>query len=96
MIHMVYSRCIIVVICSLHTFSRTEIYMLKTYAYLMLFYFFSSDPLKRSYLIQDFFDEFDDVDELYSSLPLDKVESLEDLVTIGPPAKVFSNPSEIT
>ncbi|XLU24600.1 hypothetical protein S245_025326, partial [Arachis hypogaea] len=30
------------------------------------------------------FDEFSDVDELYSSLPLDKVETLEDLVTIPP------------
>ncbi|KAG4952281.1 hypothetical protein JHK84_045605 [Glycine max] len=38
---------------------------------------------------QDDFEEFSDVDELYSSLPLDKVESLEDIVTIPPgPAKV--------
>ncbi|XP_061358288.1 uncharacterized protein LOC133302510 isoform X2 [Gastrolobium bilobum] len=29
-------------------------------------------------------DDFDDVDELYSSLPLDKVDTLEDLVTIPP------------
>ncbi|MCD7458911.1 hypothetical protein HAX54_039583 [Datura stramonium] len=34
------------------------------------------------------FDEFSDVDELYSTLPLDKVESLEDLVTVGPPGLV--------
>nr|GEV88639.1 general negative regulator of transcription subunit 3 isoform X1 [Tanacetum cinerariifolium] len=34
------------------------------------------------------FDEFDDVDMLYNTLPLDKVESLEDLVTIGPPVPV--------
>ncbi|XP_047314642.1 general negative regulator of transcription subunit 3 isoform X2 [Impatiens glandulifera] len=34
---------------------------------------------------QEDFDEFSDVDDLYSSLPLDKVEALEDLVTIGPP-----------
>lgn len=34
------------------------------------------------------FDEFSDVDELYNTLPLDKVESLEDLVAIGPPALV--------
>ncbi|KAL4591799.1 hypothetical protein LXL04_004771 [Taraxacum kok-saghyz] len=37
---------------------------------------------------QEDFDEFDDVDELYNTLPLDKVESLEDLVTIGPPGIV--------
>lgn len=37
------------------------------------------------YNSQEDFDEFSDVDELYSSLPLDKVESLEDLVTVGPP-----------
>ncbi|GKV07390.1 hypothetical protein SLEP1_g19173 [Rubroshorea leprosula] len=36
---------------------------------------------------QEDFDDFSDVDELYSSLPLDKVESLEDLVTIGPLSK---------
>ncbi|KAL2662829.1 hypothetical protein AAZV13_02G064300 [Glycine max] len=30
------------------------------------------------------FEEFSDVDELYSSLPLDKVESIEDIVTIPP------------
>ncbi|XLS93527.1 hypothetical protein HN51_069535 [Arachis hypogaea] len=39
------------------------------------------------------FDEFSDVDELYSSLPLDKVETLEDLVTIPPGlSKVTSLP----
>lgn len=37
---------------------------------------------------QEDFDEFSDVDELYSTLPLDKVESLEDLVAIGPPSLV--------
>lgn len=37
---------------------------------------------------QDDFEEFSDVDELYHLLPLDKVESLEDLVTIGPPGLV--------
>ncbi|KAK1429247.1 hypothetical protein QVD17_11453 [Tagetes erecta] len=37
---------------------------------------------------QDDFDEFEDVDMLYITLPLDKVESLEDLVTIGPPGIV--------
>ncbi|KAF7801498.1 CCR4-NOT transcription complex subunit 3 [Senna tora] len=43
---------------------------------------FLDDYVERN---QEDFDEFSDVDELYSSLPLDKVESLEDLVTIGPP-----------
>ncbi|PKU61971.1 CCR4-NOT transcription complex subunit 3 [Dendrobium catenatum] len=33
-------------------------------------------------------DEFSDVDELYSSLPLDKVESLEELVSHGPSSLV--------
>ncbi|KAF7819301.1 CCR4-NOT transcription complex subunit 3-like isoform X1 [Senna tora] len=49
---------------------------------------FLEDYVERN---QEDFDEFSDVDELYSSVPLDKVESLEDLVTIGPPglAKVF-------
>nr|XP_023929209.1 general negative regulator of transcription subunit 3 isoform X3 [Quercus suber]POE89682.1 isoform 2 of ccr4-not transcription complex subunit 3 [Quercus suber] len=37
---------------------------------------------------QEDFDEFSDVDELYITLPLDKVESLEDLVVIGPPSLV--------
>ncbi|GFP94732.1 ccr4-not transcription complex subunit 3 [Phtheirospermum japonicum] len=46
---------------------------------------FLDDYVERN---QEDFDEFSDVDELYSSLPLDKVESLEDLVTIGPPALV--------
>ncbi|KAH6807131.1 transcription regulator NOT2/NOT3/NOT5 family protein [Perilla frutescens var. frutescens] len=42
---------------------------------------FLDDYVERN---QEDFDEFSDVDELYSSLPLDKVESLEDLVTIPP------------
>lgn len=46
---------------------------------------FLDDYVERN---QEDFDEFSDVDELYSTLPLDKVESLEDLVTIGPPALV--------
>ncbi|XP_038699463.1 general negative regulator of transcription subunit 3-like isoform X4 [Tripterygium wilfordii] len=47
---------------------------------------FLDDYVERN---QDDFDEFDDVDELYNTLPLDKVESLEDLVSIVPPlAKV--------
>ncbi|XP_010529007.1 PREDICTED: general negative regulator of transcription subunit 3-like [Tarenaya hassleriana] len=45
---------------------------------------FLDDYVERN---QDDFDEFSDVDELYSSLPLDKVESLEDLVTTGPLVK---------
>uniref|UniRef100_A0A6N2M017 glucan endo-1,3-beta-D-glucosidase n=1 Tax=Salix viminalis TaxID=40686 RepID=A0A6N2M017_SALVM len=39
------------------------------------------------FVVEDF-DDFSDVDDLYNSLPLDKVESLEDLVTIGPPGLV--------
>ncbi|KAH9784437.1 transcription regulator NOT2/NOT3/NOT5 family protein [Citrus sinensis] len=49
---------------------------------------------------QDDFEEFSDVDELYHLLPLDKVESLEDLVTIGPPglvkATVISTHQQVT
>ncbi|CAJ2672143.1 unnamed protein product [Trifolium pratense] len=39
---------------------------------------FLDDYVERN---QDDFDEFDDIDDLYSSLPLDKVDTLEDLVT---------------
>ncbi|KAF3621445.1 hypothetical protein FXO37_32790 [Capsicum annuum] len=46
---------------------------------------FLDDYVERN---QEDFDEFSDVDELYSTLPLDKVESLEDLVTVGPPGLV--------
>ncbi|KAJ1401413.1 hypothetical protein SESBI_28789 [Sesbania bispinosa] len=42
---------------------------------------FLDDYVERN---QEDFEDFSDVDELYSSLPLDKVESLEDLVTIPP------------
>ncbi|KAJ8512938.1 hypothetical protein OPV22_003372 [Ensete ventricosum] len=42
---------------------------------------FLEDYVERN---QEDFDEFGDVDELYSSLPLDKVEALEDLVSLGP------------
>ncbi|KAK8542351.1 hypothetical protein V6N13_137075 [Hibiscus sabdariffa] len=45
---------------------------------------FLDDYVERN---QEDFDEFSDVDELYSSLPLDKVEALEDLVAIGPLSK---------
>ncbi|KAF4397134.1 hypothetical protein G4B88_008980 [Cannabis sativa] len=38
------------------------------------------------------FDEFCDVDELYISLPLDKVEALEELVTIAPSSLVKAAP----
>ncbi|KAM3248386.1 general negative regulator of transcription subunit 3 isoform X2 [Capsicum annuum] len=50
---------------------------------------FLDDYVERNqvYYPEDF-DEFSDVDELYSTLPLDKVESLEDLVTVGPPGLV--------
>lgn len=44
--------------------------------------FMSSDFIS---FLQEYFDEFSDVDELYSSLPLEKAEALEDLVTRGPP-----------
>ncbi|KAK8473352.1 hypothetical protein PHAVU_001G109300 [Phaseolus vulgaris] len=40
---------------------------------------FLDDYVERN---QEDFDEFSDVDELYSSLPLDKVDTLEELVTI--------------
>ncbi|PWA92474.1 CCR4-NOT transcription complex subunit 3 [Artemisia annua] len=46
---------------------------------------FVDDYVERN---QEDFDEFDDVDMLYNTLPLDKVESLEDLVTIGTPTPV--------
>ncbi|XP_022932656.1 CCR4-NOT transcription complex subunit 3-like isoform X2 [Cucurbita moschata] len=46
---------------------------------------FLEDYVERN---QEDFDEFSDVDDLYSSLPLDKVESLEDLGTICPPSLV--------
>ncbi|XP_019162388.1 PREDICTED: general negative regulator of transcription subunit 3-like isoform X2 [Ipomoea nil] len=46
---------------------------------------FLDDYVERN---QEDFDEFADVDEFYSSLPLDKVESLEDLVSIAPPGLV--------
>ncbi|KAG6503946.1 hypothetical protein ZIOFF_036270 [Zingiber officinale] len=42
---------------------------------------FLEDYVERN---QEDFDEFSDVDELYVSLPLDKVEALEDLVSLGP------------
>ncbi|KAK8546000.1 hypothetical protein V6N13_067241 [Hibiscus sabdariffa] len=45
---------------------------------------FLDDYVERN---QEDFDEFSDVDELYNSLPLDKVEALEDLVAIGPLTK---------
>ncbi|XP_059647301.1 general negative regulator of transcription subunit 3 isoform X2 [Cornus florida] len=48
---------------------------------------FLDDYVERN---QDDFEEFSDVDELYISLPLDKVETLEDLVTIVPPGIVKS------
>ncbi|KAJ0966377.1 hypothetical protein J5N97_027515 [Dioscorea zingiberensis] len=48
---------------------------------------FLEDYVERN---QEDFHEFDDVDEFYSSLPLDKVEALEDLVTLGPSVLVKS------
>ncbi|XP_043691353.1 CCR4-NOT transcription complex subunit 3 isoform X2 [Telopea speciosissima] len=46
---------------------------------------FLEDYVERN---QEDFEEFSDVDELYNSLPLDNLESLEDLVTIVPPGLV--------
>lgn len=51
---------------------------------------FLDDYVERN---QEDFEEFSDVDELYNSLPLDKVESLEDLVTIGAPGLVKGAPA---
>ncbi|KAJ0965376.1 hypothetical protein J5N97_026514 [Dioscorea zingiberensis] len=48
---------------------------------------FLEDYVERN---QEDFHEFDDVDEFYSSLPLDKVEALEDLVALGPSGLVKS------
>nr|KJB45058.1 hypothetical protein B456_007G287600 [Gossypium raimondii] len=45
---------------------------------------FLDDYVERN---QEDFDEFSDVDELYNSLALDKVDALEDLVAIGPLSK---------
>ncbi|KAJ6744215.1 CCR4 NOT-RELATED [Salix purpurea] len=50
---------------------------------------FLDDYVERN---QEDFDEFSDVDELYNSLPLDNLESLEDLVIIGPPGLVKGAP----
>ncbi|KAK6921319.1 CCR4-Not complex component, Not N-terminal domain, partial [Dillenia turbinata] len=54
---------------------------------------FLEDYVERN---QEDFDEFSEVDELYNSLPLDKVEALEDLVTIGPPGLVKGGASSST
>ncbi|XWS58282.1 hypothetical protein CRYUN_Cryun08bG0020400 [Craigia yunnanensis] len=53
---------------------------------------FLDDYVERN---QEDFDEFSDVDELYNSLPLDKVESLEDLVAIGPLSKGSSSQEHV-
>ncbi|MBA0861239.1 hypothetical protein Goshw_025969 [Gossypium schwendimanii] len=45
---------------------------------------FLDDYVERN---QEDFEEFSDVDELYNSLALDKVDALEDLVAIGPLSK---------
>ena len=34
--------------------------------------------------IQEDFDEFSDVEDLYSTLPMEKVEALEDMVSLAP------------
>ncbi|XP_058105837.1 uncharacterized protein LOC131249218 isoform X3 [Magnolia sinica] len=46
---------------------------------------FLEDYVERN---QEDFDDFSEVDDLYNTLPLDKVESIEDLVAIAPPALV--------
>ncbi|EPS65330.1 hypothetical protein M569_09447, partial [Genlisea aurea] len=46
---------------------------------------FLDDYVERN---QEDFDDFGEVDDLYNSLPLDKVDALEDLVTVGPPGVV--------
>ncbi|XP_052174927.1 uncharacterized protein LOC127789892 isoform X5 [Diospyros lotus] len=53
---------------------------------------FLDDYVERN---QEDFEDFCDVDDLYNTLPLDKVESLEDLVTIGPPAIVKATATSI-
>ncbi|XP_048138936.1 CCR4-NOT transcription complex subunit 3-like [Rhodamnia argentea] len=50
---------------------------------------FLDDYVERN---QDDFDEFGDVDEFYNSLPLEKVEALEELVTLGPPGLLKGTP----
>ncbi|CAI9298312.1 unnamed protein product [Lactuca saligna] len=50
-------------------------------------YTFSLSHFLNSFFKEDF-DEFEDVDMLYNTLSLDKVEALEDLVIIGPPGLV--------
>ncbi|KAJ4808024.1 CCR4-NOT transcription complex subunit 3 [Rhynchospora pubera] len=42
---------------------------------------FLEDYVERN---QEDFDEFSDVEELYTTLPLEKVEALEDMVSLGP------------
>ncbi|KAH9621284.1 hypothetical protein KSS87_014278 [Heliosperma pusillum] len=51
---------------------------------------FLEDYVERN---QEDFDDFSDVDELYSTLPLDKVEALEDLVSISQPGNVKAAPA---
>ncbi|KAK4793359.1 hypothetical protein SAY86_023794 [Trapa natans] len=50
---------------------------------------FLDDYVERN---QEDFEEFSEVDDLYSSLPLDKVESLEELVTMGPSSLLKATP----
>ncbi|KAK4762204.1 hypothetical protein SAY87_030088 [Trapa incisa] len=54
---------------------------------------FLDDYVERN---QEDFEEFSEVDDLYSSLPLDKVETLEELVTMGPSSllKTASTPTQ--
>lgn len=38
--------------------------------------------------VQEDFDEFSDVEDLYSTLPMEKVEALEDMVSLAPSSLV--------
>uniref|UniRef100_A0A0C9S7D0 TSA: Wollemia nobilis Ref_Wollemi_Transcript_13819_1688 transcribed RNA sequence n=1 Tax=Wollemia nobilis TaxID=56998 RepID=A0A0C9S7D0_9CONI len=53
---------------------------------------FVEDYVERN---QDDFEDFNDVDEFYNLLPLDKVEGLEDLVVIVPPSVVLKEKAVI-
>lgn len=50
---------------------------------LIIVFFFSS-----FIHIQEDFDEFSDVEDLYSTLPMEKVEALEDMVSLAPSSLV--------
>lgn len=74
--------------CVNYIFVLNHIFCLELFlcSLLVIFLPFSLATICFFIFLQEDFDDFSDVDELYSSLPLD--ESLEDLVTIGPLSKV--------